>query len=60
MSLPTWKILTSLAKAMGSKFKFNMAEEVFAEMANSIDAFKGLDYDVIGELGAKIKSDNFK
>jgi len=56
-SLPTWKILTSLAKAMGSKLKFNIAEEVFAEMANSIDAFKGLDYDVIGELGAKIKSE---
>jgi NADH-quinone oxidoreductase subunit G len=56
-SLPTWKILTSLAKAMGSKLKFNIAEEVFAEMSNSIDAFKGLDYDVIGELGAKIKSE---
>ena len=56
-ALPTWKILTLLAKAMGSKLKYNMAEEVFAEMANSIDAFKGLDYDVIGELGAKIKSE---
>ncbi|MDZ7622957.1 MAG: 2Fe-2S iron-sulfur cluster-binding protein [Ignavibacteriaceae bacterium] len=56
-ALPTWKILTSVAKAMGSKFKFNMAEEIFAEMANSIDAFKNLDYDVIGELGAKVKSE---
>ena len=42
---------------MGSKLKFNIAEEVFAEMANSLDAFKGLDYDVIGELGVKIKSE---
>ncbi|MBE0570465.1 MAG: molybdopterin-dependent oxidoreductase [Ignavibacteriaceae bacterium] len=56
-ALPTWKILTSVAKAMGSKIKFNMAEEIFAEMANSIDAFKNLDYDVIGELGAKVKSE---
>ena len=56
-ALPTWKILSSISKAMGSKLKFNMAEEVFAEMSNSIDAFKGLDYDIIGELGAKIKSD---
>jgi len=56
-ALPTWKILTSISKAMGSKFKFNMAEEIFAEMANSIDAFKGLDYDVLGELGSKIKSE---
>lgn len=56
-ALPTWKILTSIAKAMGSKLKYNMSEDVFAEMANSIDAFKGLDYDIIGELGAKIKTE---
>jgi len=31
-----------------------MAEEIFVEMANSIDAFKNLDYDVIRELGAKV------
>ncbi len=54
---PTWKILTLIAKAMGGKVKFNMAEEVFAELSNSIDAFKGLDYDMIGEHGSKIKSD---
>jgi NADH-quinone oxidoreductase subunit G len=56
-ALPTWKILSSIAKAMGGKLKYNMSEEVFAEMANSIDAFKGLDYDIIGELGAKIKTE---
>ncbi|MCU0415411.1 MAG: molybdopterin-dependent oxidoreductase, partial [Ignavibacteriaceae bacterium] len=56
-ALPTWKILTLVAKAMGAKLKFNMAEEVFSEIANSIEAFKGLDYDVIGELGAKVKSE---
>jgi NADH-quinone oxidoreductase subunit G len=55
-ALPSWKILASVAKAMGSKLKFNMAEEIFAEMANTIEAFRGLDYDVIGELGAKVKS----
>jgi NADH-quinone oxidoreductase subunit G len=56
-ALPTWKILSSIAKAMGGKLKYNMSEEVFAEMANSIDAFKGLDYDIIGELGTKIKTE---
>ena len=56
-SLPTWKILISVSKAIGSKLKFNIVEEVFAEMANSIDAFKGLDYDVLGESGSKIKSE---
>ncbi len=56
-ALPTWKILSLVSKAIGSKLKFNMAEEVFTEMANTLEAFKGLDYDVIGELGSKIKSE---
>ena len=54
---PTWKILVSLSKIMGLKLKINMAEEVFNEMSNSIDAFKGLDYDMIGELGVKIRTE---
>ena len=54
-ALPTWKILSLVSKALGSKLKFNMAEEGFTEMANTPEAFKGLDYDVIGELGSKIK-----
>ena len=56
-ALPTWKILSLVSKAMGNKLKFNMAEDVFTEMANTLEAFKGLDYDVIGELGSKIKSE---
>ncbi len=51
----TWKILVMLANALGNKMKFEMAEEVFGEMAKSIDAFKGLDYDDVGELGAQLK-----
>jgi len=56
-SKPTWKILVSLSKVFGSKFKLSMAEEVFAEMTTSIDAFKGINYDDIGELGVKIKTE---
>ena len=41
--------------AMGQKLKYDLAEEVFNDIARSTDAFKGLDYDVIGELGAKLK-----
>ena len=52
----TWKIIAGLAAVMGGKFKFNMAEEVFGEMAKKIDAFKGLDYDVIGDKGAMLKT----
>ena len=38
--------------------KYNMAEEVFMDIANSIEAFKGLDYDDLGELGVQLKSVN--
>ena len=51
----SWKILSALSGEMGFKLKFNMAEEVFAEIAKNIKAFAGLDYDVIGELGAQSK-----
>ncbi len=47
----TWKILTGLSEYLGYKFKYHMAEEVFADMSNSIDAFRGLNYDDIGDLG---------
>jgi NADH-quinone oxidoreductase subunit G len=50
-----WKILVMLANALGNKMKFEMAEEIFEEMAKSIDVFKGLDYDDIGELGAQLR-----
>jgi len=56
-ALPSWKILSSLSKAMGSKIKFNMAEEVFNEMANTLEAFKGMDYDIIGDKEKKIKTE---
>ncbi len=51
----TWKILVMLANSMGNKLKFDMTEEVFEEMTKSIEAFKGLDYDDVGELGVQLK-----
>jgi len=53
---PTWQILALLFKAMGNNLKFNMAEEIFSEMRTSVEAFKGFDYDDIGELGVKVKT----
>ncbi|MFZ2324128.1 MAG: molybdopterin-dependent oxidoreductase [Ignavibacteriaceae bacterium] len=52
----SWKIITGLASAMGQKFKYNMAEEVFSDISNSVSIFKGLDYDKLGELGVQLKS----
>ncbi len=51
----TWKIISLISSAMGEKIKYKMAEDVFNDIAKSIDAFEGLDYDEIGELGAKLK-----
>jgi NADH-quinone oxidoreductase subunit G len=51
----TWKIISALSVLMGFKLKFNMAEEVFNDISKTIDVFNGLDYDVIGELGAQSK-----
>ena len=49
----SWKILSVISSALGQKKKFNLAEDVFDEISKTIEAFKGLDYDVLGELGAK-------
>lgn len=56
----SWKILVGLASTLGHKMKYGMAEEVFLDIANNIDAFKGLDYDSLGELGIKLQSMNSK
>ena len=52
----TWKILAGLSTALGQKYKYQLAEEVFAELSNSVDAFKNYNYDDIGEFGALIKT----
>jgi len=54
----TWKILVSLSGLLGHKMKFKMSEEVFKEIASSVDAFKGLTYDDLGDYGVKIKTGN--
>ncbi|WP_290664337.1 molybdopterin-dependent oxidoreductase, partial [Ignavibacterium sp.] len=51
----TWKILTSLSNAFGSRWKYKMAEDVFDEMVSSIPELKGLNYDIIGDLGVQLK-----
>ena len=49
-----------LANNLGNKMKYEMAEEVFAEMSGTIDAFRGLNYDDIGELGVQLKGQSTK
>ncbi len=55
----TWKIIAGLSATMGHKLirqqQGNTAEEVFKDISKNVDAFKGLDYDVIGGNGAMLK-----
>ena len=57
---PTWKIISGLANAFGTKYKFTMAEEIFNEIAHTNPLFTGLDYDVIGESGVQLKTETIK
>jgi len=51
---PTWRIIVSVANAMGGKFRYNMAEDVFKELASVVPSFKGLTYQKIGRHGAML------
>ena len=52
---PAWKIFQGIAGYLGGKIKYHMAEDVFADIAHSVESFKGLDYDIIGEYGIQLK-----
>jgi NADH-quinone oxidoreductase subunit G len=52
---PTWRIIVSVANAMGGKFRYNMVEDVFKELASVVPAFKGLTYQKIGNQGAMLQ-----
>ena len=51
---PTWRILTAVANAMGTKLKYLSSEDVFREMAERIPGFKGLNYSKLGTAGVKL------
>jgi len=49
---PSWKIITAIASVMGFKYRYTQAEDVFAELASTVDAFKGMTYRSIGNHGS--------
>lgn len=54
--MPSWKILSMVYSQIGNKVKYEMAEEVFSDFAKSISEFNNLDYDLIGDLGIRLKT----
>jgi NADH-quinone oxidoreductase subunit G len=53
-SKPAWKIISAVSNQLGGKMKYEMAEEVFTDISRSVNEFKNLDYDKIGELGIQV------
>ena len=54
-ALPGWKIVTLISSKLSSKMKYDMAEDVFADLASAVEEFKGLDYDAVGKTGVQLK-----
>jgi predicted molibdopterin-dependent oxidoreductase YjgC len=53
---PTWRIIAGIALLMGGRFKYQTAEDVFADIASHVDAFSGMSYRRIGNKGMLLKS----
>ena len=51
----SWRIVTAIAAALGSKMKFNQADDVFKEISERIPAFKGLTYLKVGSSGQQLE-----
>ncbi len=51
---PTWRAIAGVANALGAKWKYASAEDVFTELAASVDAFKGMSYLRVGSRGAML------
>ena len=51
---PSWHIVRSVAAALGAKLKYNTAEDVFNEIAQKVEPFKGLSYLKIGSKGVPL------
>ncbi len=53
---PTWRVLTSVANAFGAKWRYNVVEDVFAEITSSVESFKGMTYLRLGTRGLKLRT----
>jgi predicted molibdopterin-dependent oxidoreductase YjgC len=53
---PSWRILSGIAQLLGAKFRYNTAEDVFGELASTVEAFRGVTYRKIGSRGVMMKT----
>lgn len=52
----SWKIISGLSSQLGKKISYQMAEEVFEDLAAEVKNLKGIDYDEIGDKGVLLKN----
>ncbi len=52
---PTWRIIAGIGSLMGAKYRYNTAEDVFNELAATVEAFKGMTYRRLGTKGLLLK-----
>ena len=48
---PSWKIVTSIGNALGSRFRYTTSEEIFKEISDKIPAYKGMTYSRLAAHG---------
>jgi predicted molibdopterin-dependent oxidoreductase YjgC len=54
---PTWKIIAGVASIIGSRIRYASADEVFADIASTVNAFKGMSYLRLGNKGLTLKAE---
>ncbi len=52
---PSWLLLTDLASALGAKWQYESARQIFNEIASQFPVFAGLDYKKLGKFGVKLQ-----
>jgi NADH-quinone oxidoreductase subunit G len=52
---PSWRIVAGVASLMGFKYRYATVEDVFTDLASSVESFRGLTYAKIGSKGAALK-----
>ena len=53
---PTWRILTAIASVMGTKYRYQSAEDVFNEIASAVPSFAGMSYRKLAGRGMVLKA----
>lgn len=57
---PAWRTITAVANAMGAKWRYASAEEVFKDLTSAVPAFRGMSYARLGTRGLQLSGQKEK